>query len=848
MAYLRPYRVAETSTTTGTGNITLAGAVTGYLAFSAELANSDTATIVIEAIDSAGRPTGEWEICDTAFTAPSTLSRGTFRDSSTGSRIDFSAGSKRVFAINPRDVIDLGSADLIGTLGVADGGTGATDAAGARANLSAAVLGTNGDITSLTGLTGGIATADFVDFDIAAAATVTTGRVAWNADLETFTAGLSGAFPLHLGQDVIYFAKNDSGNSIAKGRGVMFAGVVGGSSKLEYTNAVSNGTISHEYIMGLAAQTVANGDFGYVVEFGSVRGFDTTGANKTVPETWAIGDFLYFDPAYPGELTKVQPAAPAWHSPVAVVTTVSASNGSVFVRAKTGETLSELHDVRINGGGPANGQMLIYDATQARWENNTLTAGTGISVNNTAGAVTIANTAPDQTVSLTGAGTTSITGTYPSFTITSNDAFTGTVTSVGGTGTVNGLTLTGTVTGSGNLTLGGTLSGVSLTTQVTGTLPVANGGTGATTLTANNVILGNGTSAVQFVAPGTSGNVLTSNGTTWTSAAAPASLLGDTDSASPFETSLGFEAGLNTTGAYNTFVGYQTGRANTSGDENTAVGRNAFDANTTGQYNTALGSDALGSNTTATDNVAVGYQSLLNNTTARFNTAIGSTSMTANSTGTDNTGLGYRALRFNSVGSDNTAVGSQSLDGNTTGNNNVAIGRETIRSNTTGIQNTAIGSYAGQSGINNLTTGSNNILIGYNAAASSPTVNNETTIGNSSTTSARIFGDVKFLKSYTETVFAVVDAAGAVLDPNNGSIQTWTLGASRTPTQANWAAGQSITLMIDDGSAFTVTWTTLGVVWETNGGTAPTLATTGFTVIVLWKVGTTIYGARVGDA
>lgn len=46
---------------------------------------------------------------------------------------------------------------------------------------------------------------------------------------------------------------------------------------------------------------------------------------------------------------------------------------------------------------------------------------------------------------------------------------------------------------------------------------VADGGTGASTLTANNVILGNGASAVQFVAPSTSGNVLTSNGTTWAS-------------------------------------------------------------------------------------------------------------------------------------------------------------------------------------------------------------------------------------------------------------------------------------------------------------------------------------------
>jgi len=50
-------------------------------------------------------------------------------------------------------------------------------------------------------------------------------------------------------------------------------------------------------------------------------------------------------------------------------------------------------------------------------------------------------------------------------------------------------------------------------------LPVSSGGTGANTLTANNVIVGNGTSAVQFVAPGTSGNILTSDGTTWASSA-----------------------------------------------------------------------------------------------------------------------------------------------------------------------------------------------------------------------------------------------------------------------------------------------------------------------------------------
>jgi hypothetical protein len=61
---------------------------------------------------------------------------------------------------------------------------------------------------------------------------------------------------------------------------------------------------------------------------------------------------------------------------------------------------------------------------------------------------------------------------------------------------------------------------VSLTAGVTGTLPVANGGTGASTHTANNVLVGAGASAIASIAPSTIGNVLTSNGTSWTSAAA----------------------------------------------------------------------------------------------------------------------------------------------------------------------------------------------------------------------------------------------------------------------------------------------------------------------------------------
>jgi hypothetical protein len=95
----------------------------------------------------------------------------------------------------------------------------------------------------------------------------------------------------------------------------------------------------------------------------------------------------------------------------------------------------------------------------------------------------------------------------------------------GGTGTTSTtfVNLATNVTGTLPVANGGTgttsTTFVNLATNVTGTLPVANGGTSLATLTANNVLLGNGTSAPTFVAPSTSGNVLTSNGTTWQSTA-----------------------------------------------------------------------------------------------------------------------------------------------------------------------------------------------------------------------------------------------------------------------------------------------------------------------------------------
>lgn len=191
----------------------------------------------------------------------------------------------------------------------------------------------------------------------------------------------------------------------------------------------------------------------------------------------------------------------------------AAGNGtSVGLNVGSGKTLTVAGTASITGtlvvptsASPAQTTdgSVVWDS-----DDNLLTVGTG------AARKTMVDT--DSTQTMTNKTLTSPALTTPSISSIVN---TGTLTLPTSTDTLVGRATTDTLT---NKTINGsnnTISNVSLTTAVTGTLPVANGGTGATTLTANNVLLGNGTSALQVVAPGANGNVLTSNGTTWTSAA-----------------------------------------------------------------------------------------------------------------------------------------------------------------------------------------------------------------------------------------------------------------------------------------------------------------------------------------
>jgi hypothetical protein len=97
----------------------------------------------------------------------------------------------------------------------------------------------------------------------------------------------------------------------------------------------------------------------------------------------------------------------------------------------------------------------------------------------------------------------------------------------------------------------------------------------------------------------------------------------------------------------------------------------------------------------------------------------------------------------------------------------------------------------------------------------------------------------------TEDVFTITDGSSVTINPADGSTQLWTLGANRTPTLSSITAGKSVRLGVDDGTAYSLTLTS--VTWRNNGGSAPTLKTTGYTWILIENVGGTLYADLLGD-
>lgn len=98
MAHVHEDRVLESSTSTGTGAFTLAGAVSGFLAWSSAMAIGDTGYYSIEAVDANGNPTGAYEQGIGTYSAANTLTRTTvLKSSNANALVSFAAGTKHVY-------------------------------------------------------------------------------------------------------------------------------------------------------------------------------------------------------------------------------------------------------------------------------------------------------------------------------------------------------------------------------------------------------------------------------------------------------------------------------------------------------------------------------------------------------------------------------------------------------------------------------------------------------------------------------------------------------------------------------------------------------------------------------
>ena len=738
MALVLADRVQETSTTSGTGTITLSGAVQGFQDFATGIGSGNSTFYTIY-----DPITYEWEVGIGTFTSSGsdTLSRDTVLSNSLGTtaKIALAGNPVNVFVTYPSEksvnLDSSGNVSPLGTIssgtwqgttvGVAYGGTGVTASSGPN---SVVLRNGNEDIVA-SRISQSVANVTATGGTTALTAASKFWQTLQGTTTHTFV--LPDATTLPIGFWFI-FDNDSTGNLTVEDYGNTILDVIApGGYSLFYLDDIAS----------VAGSWNRAGLIPSEVNWGT-NSLNLGGSTVVSGGTW---QGTAVAPAYGGT----------------GLTSYSAANYALYSTSASTLTAGTL-PVAAGGTGQTSytdGQLLIGNSTGNTLTKATLTAGTGVSVTNGSGSITVTNTAPDQTVSLTGAGTTTVTGTYPSFTITSNDQYSGTVTSVSaltigttgtdlsstvanstttpvitlnvptasasargvlsstdwttfnnkgngtvtsvsGTGTVNGITLTGTVTSTGNLTLGGTLSGI-----------------GNSQLT-NSSVTFNGVA----VALGASGTIT-----------------------------------ANTTNALT--IG--TGLSGTSFNGGSAV-TIAIDSTVA----TLSGSQTLTNKTISADN---------------------------------NTISGIAASSF--------------VLSNASGNIDGSAAQKVIPS----------GAVVGTTDTQTLT----------NKTLTSPV------LGTASTTGAFVFGG-----AIDETVFAITDGTVA-LSPSNGTIQTWTLGASRTPTLGTWNAGESMTLMINDGTAYTVTWTTMGIVWV--GGSAPTLATTGFTVIELWRVGSTYYGALVGN-
>lgn len=226
------------------------------------------------------------------------------------------------------------------------------------------------------------------------APTIVEGLEAWDSGNGTLELGLSGGnVSYKYGEQEFLRVYNGSGAAMTKGQVVYIIGAQG--NRVDVRLAQGNSESTSAGTIGFVAEPIASAAEGWVQSSGSLYKLDTSALTAGAP--------LYLSTTTAGGYTTTKPTAPNHTVILGWVQRVSATVGSFYVKVDNGYELDELHNVLITSA--ASGNTLIYDGTAGVWENANLTAGSGISITNGAGSITIA---------ATNSGTvTSVTGTSP---------------------------------------------------------------------------------------------------------------------------------------------------------------------------------------------------------------------------------------------------------------------------------------------------------------------------------------------------------------------------------------------------------------------------------------------------